>query len=191
VTAPGRVGIFDRDLRAHLRPTDSELAVLDLYGVPVEGWEQYEVAGLVVGEMPGRGTRPELPMLPCPATSAGGRLMIMSGLPSAEYVGRLGRINVYERHGAWSARLARGEALAQVRLPRTLPGRVVLCGRRVLDVFDPGRPFWEPFVLEHGRWYVGAPHPSGRSRVYNDRAERDRVRRVLRWAAGVEPGWWE
>ena len=97
MTAPGRVGIFDRDLRAHLRPTDSELAVLDLYGVPVEGWEQYEVAGLVVGEMPGRGTRPELPMLPCPATSAGGRLMIMSGLPSAEYVGRLGRINVYER----------------------------------------------------------------------------------------------
>lgn len=172
--------------RVHLRPTPHEEAVLDLYGVSPLGWEAFPTSGLLVGEAPGPRTHAELPLLPCPAGSAGGRLMAMSGLQPAEYLGRLARANLLEQLGPWRAGAARHLALVDFRLVEDLPSRAVLLGRRVLDAFEPGRPFYDPFVLEHVRWYVGVPHPSGRARAYNDPACRERTRRVLRWAAGLE-----
>jgi len=147
-------------------------------------------AGLLVGEQPAPGGRPELPLWPWPERSAGRRLLAMSGLSAGDYLARLARVNMARRPVArWSAKQAEHRAH---QLLATLPdgARVVLLGARARDAVPAlARLGWfEPALLRVTRGHaviVSVPHPSGRNREYNDPANRDRAGSVVRWAAGM------
>lgn len=96
-----------------------------------------------------------------PFSGSGLRLLRLSGLPLDEYQARFDRANACD-----------------------LPD---LAGRRVVVL---GRGAWQRLGLKPAPWFsshtrpCGAeltlvPHPSGRCRVYNDPAVRDKVRALL------------
>ncbi len=146
------------------------------------------VLGVVVGMAPGPHTSEHLPMFPWPEWSAGGRLLAMSGMPAAAYLGRLRRANVCV--GRYNIREARDTAeglVARHGGPPTEPRvRFVLCGRRVGGAFELDDAEWFTKVERRGVDMVVIPHPSGRNREYNDPAAVARAKDAVRWAARWE-----
>lgn len=174
--SPSEAAFTSTFLGAHLGQVQQEF---DAVAVP----------GLVVGMAPGPRTSESLPMFPWPEGSAGGRLLAISRMPVAAYLGRLRRANLCD--GAFRAAPARDRAIELERRYRTIDAphvRIVLCGRRVIDSFfpDDAAPDWFQKVILAGLEYVGIPHPSGRNQMYNDPATVARVREAVRWAARWE-----
>lgn len=160
---------------------------------------------LLIGERPP--PRAELrnhsPLYPLPPRCAGARLHVLSGLSIGAYLACFDRVNLVPYPGEiewsvgpWPREEARWCALSLVRGGSLRKRRVVLLGARVRDAFDVLlRLSVSPKLAEHARWYHDAyndchwgllPHPSGRSRAWNDPELRAAARVFLREAAGVE-----
>jgi len=147
--------------------------------------------GLLVGEAPGSNTDVTIPLFPEPGNSAD-RLLRYSGVSHADWLGKLVKINLCE--GSWSVRRAvvgRARALAYL-LDREnyyggQPLRVLLLGVRAARAWSCYGPFgYEEMVFDRGTTLRAAwiPHPSGRNRLYNERANQLRARRAVLWAIG-------
>jgi hypothetical protein len=152
--------------------------------------ETPQPVGLLIGEQPGTGHNPRLPLWPYPPNSAGDRLFQMSGMPIEQYLTRLARVNMaHQPVGKWNAHDAAARLYA---LALGLPdgARVVLCGARARNAYAQARavdmPWFEVDGNPLGHDWVAIPHPSGRNLAYRDPENVARARRVLRWAAGVE-----
>jgi hypothetical protein len=155
--------------------------------------------GLLIGEQPGPTNNPAVPLWPYPPRSAGGRLHAMSGIPMADYLAMLARVNIALQPVArWNRTAARDRV---VTLLDDLPdgARVVLVGARALDAYNDvfgqgvrldwfGREGWSIKGLTTTRVIAvtAVPHPSGRNPMYNDPATVAAARRAVRWAAGIE-----
>lgn len=138
---------------------------------------------LLIGQAPGPNTREDLPLYPYPRTSAGGRLLELTGLNRREYLLLFDRTNLlyyfpgrHKRDDKWPVRHARVAASAARAL---LTGRqVVMVGRRVADAFGVEVDWHEWTWLQTERYcpvtrrdprakVAVVPHPSGRNHWYN------------------------
>lgn len=140
--------------------------------------------GLLVGECPGANTRSVLPLFPYPRNSAGGRLLKLSAMEPAPYLGRLRRTNLFEHHRTKWPALTQTQAHALAMHEELARGplvRVVLLGTRVAQAFGFDA-FWQSSEKD-GVSYTTIPHPSGLSRAYNDPKVRIAARSALHWAA--------
>jgi hypothetical protein len=161
----------------------------------LENGEWPRPVGLLVGEQPKPGGNPKLPLWPFPKNSAGARLFLMSGMQLIDYFRLLARVNVSRNVVArWNANGARQRGLY---ILRGLPDgtRVVACGARardalgVPDFFRPQAMYtgMEDMVQDGGVGprveVVAIPHPSGRTRDYNDPDNRKLAGSYVRWAA--------
>lgn len=144
------------------------------------------VSGLLIGECPGANTSPKLPMFPWPASSSGGRLLKMSNVPVNEYLGRLERRNlIHTHHPVWPVHDARRIAREIVQEIAGRGLRVVLLGKKVGEAF--GAPqFWAMAQLGDTH-FTCIPHPSGLSRVYNDKNNRVMAGLAIQWATNKVP----
>lgn len=169
---------------------------------------------IIVGEAPGPNTRPDCPVFPWPPRSAGGRLLAYSGLDARTYLRSFHRVNLLTEFPGHRWPRQEAEATAQVILMAAVVLRrpLVLLGLQVARAFgwpeeapilqwrwsrwqgSGHRPAWStngagPSPLDVAQ-AVRIPHPSGRSRTYNDPTVRERVREVLRQAItrGVPSG---
>lgn len=145
---------------------------------------------LLIGQAPGPNTRPDCPLYPLPATSAGGRLARFMGISERDYLRAFDRVNLlYEFPGKegkedrFPPHLARRAATHMLPL---LAGRqVILVGRNVATAFGYGELEWFTWAEHHlgqGRDRVRfgvIPHPSGRCRAYNEAGARERARVFL------------
>jgi hypothetical protein len=177
----------------HLSETDRRLAKAWL-GVPEDRIAACGPArGLIVGEAPGPNTSGRLPMFPWPVTSAAGRLLRISGLSPAEYLGRFERRNLLgtcpDRWPTLTARVVAPDVLRQAADGRDRPLRVVLLGARVAEAFRMG--LWEsrvlPWVSDGGAVEVEVRtigHPSGLNPIYNHPLARLAAQAVMVWAGG-------
>lgn len=148
--------------------------------------------GLLVGEAPGPNTNALLPLFPEPSNSAGARLLRYSGVPKADWLGKLVRMNMCD--GSWSARRAvagRARALSflldPVNFTNGEPLRVLLLGTRVARAWSCFGPFGSATWCFDGiadLQVTWIPHPSGRNLAYNDRKNQLRARRSVLWAIG-------
>lgn len=152
-----------------------------------------DARGLVVGECPGPNTDPRMPLFPHPVKSAAGRMLEYSGITVADYLGLLERVNACSER--WSDDEA--DARTQMTVKWLLdaanrvdgrPLRVLLLGRKVQHAW--GVVNREEFG--YTRWCDGddmqitwAPHPSGTCRKYNDKTNREKLGRCVRWCAGL------
>lgn len=137
-------------------------------------------APVLVGEAPGRNTNPKAPLFPYPTTSAGGKLLTLSGLPAETYLRSFRRVNLFDTvPDKWSAPASR-RAWALLGFSEDTTHAIVMLGRRVSlaagckdqDLEACRSVGWDNYV-----WAI--PHPSGLSRAYNDPAVRARVRELL------------
>ena len=146
--------------------------------------------GLLVGECLGPNTDPRTPMFPSPPNSAAERLMKYGGLTPEEYLGRLERVS--QCVFTWDD----FEALERQKLIvrwlfqpenqyRGMPLRVLLLGRRVQQSWSIVKTGGFGYERWMGIQVAYAPHPSGLSHTYNDPSARARMRRYLRWTAGL------
>ena len=129
---------------------------------------------------------PDMALYPYPDGSAGWRLAVrIMGLPRAEYLRRFDRVNLCA--GRWSAGEARDRAKDLVSAGTPHRPAIVLLGGKVCRAFDVE---FAPFTLLSrtalARCAVILPHPSGRSRAWNEPGAFERARAVLR-DAGVLP----
>lgn len=144
------------------------------------GWGSRVV---VVGE---RGGKPipgavHVPLFPYPPNCAGARLMKLTGYSRPDYVYGLDKRNLFAEfeHGRWDVKAAREAA---ERMWPTFNGcKVFLLGVKVWSAFEPLIPLDDvrantTLPLREARLpnvtVFGIPHPSGRSRAYNDEALR-------------------
>lgn len=145
---------------------------------------------LLIGQAPGPNTDPRLPLFPVPSTSAGGRLAEMTGLGRAEYLKTFERVNLLPDFPGKTKKedmfpVARARFAAKIMKPFLAGRTVVLVGRGVSTAFglDPSFEFHKWFThpvkrrcaFARDSWHarvVIIPHPSGRSRWYNDDANR-------------------
>lgn len=158
---------------------------------------------MLIGEAPGPSTRSDAPLFPYPVTSAGGRLLAMSGMRMLDYLQVHHRANLLAHYpGArWPTGEARAAALTLVLASQALGWTIVALGNRVaeacgmtglashqfvwlLDLSPSREPLWSDRPVTGGIRAVRVPHPSGRSRLLNDPAERERVRATLAAARG-------
>lgn len=161
----------------------------------IESGEWPRPVGLLVGEQPRPGGNPQLPLWPWPKNGSGGRLLAMSGMQLIDYFRLLARVNVSRQPVArWSANGARQRGLW---LLRGLPDgtRVVACGARARDalgvsdffLLHPMYTGMEDMLQDGGAGprveVVAIPHPSGRTREYNDPDNAKLARGWIRWAA--------
>jgi hypothetical protein len=110
-------------------------------------------------------------------STAAERLLAMSGLAREEYLKRFHRVNVL-RQARWSRWRARA---AGAFLRRELRGDVIVLGREAWRSMGlPRTEFFESFAGSGGATFYLVPHPSGRNLLYNDRASRLRLKRLLR-----------
>lgn len=161
----------------------------------IEVGEWPRPVGLLVGEQPRPGGNSKLPLWPWPQNGSGGRLLAMSRMRLIDYFRLLARVNVSREPVArWNANGARERGL---HLLRALPDgtRVVACGARARDAL--GVPdFFRPQAMYTGMEdmfqdggagprveVVAIPHPSGRTRDYNDPDNRKLAGSYVRWAA--------
>lgn len=156
-------------------------------GVHPDSVDWVRPLGLVVGEQPGAGSNPLLPMWPWPSGRAGGRLLAMSGMEAADYLVRLARVNLAFRPVArWSVTQAR-KRMSAVLETLEEGDRVVLCGAKVRDACAEleGAPWFSSKTLDTGVSVVAVPHPSGRCREYNAQPARRQAGQWIRWAARI------
>lgn len=139
---------------------------------------------LVVGENPGENTHPDLPLFPWPETSSAGRLMKMSDLTPAQYLGHLYRRNLCDTRGEYRRIDAKHRARELLTALFDMPPqfRVILCGSKVATAFGVDVGFWQPVRLTSRQTAVVIPHPSGMNRVYNTSSARRMTREWMRWA---------
>jgi len=132
------------------------------------------VKPLLVGEANPYSEDPADALLPYPDGSAGWRLARMLGWGRAQYLRSFDRTNIFAGpRDRWSLPEARGRA--QAILEGRSDGDIILLGRRVCDAFERSEhEFW----MRIGR-FVTLPHPSGRSRTWNDPEAIGRLRRML------------
>lgn len=129
---------------------------------------------LLVGESPGRHfSVPKLhrPLWPWPRNAAGDRLRRYMGLDDVTYVRRTDRTNVLYTE-AWEKDVARQVALTLVYANLGRP--VLLMGRKVQAAFQlppDARDFAVYEMAGMGFYAMAVPHPSGRSRSWNDPAK--------------------
>lgn len=169
---------WDRPELAHLSRIEKKCAALwfkvnpdHVLGPPT---------GMLIGEMPGRTTSPDLPLFPYPRNSAGGRLLKMSGLTIGEYLGRLIRINLIPHYAEkWDPEGARIRAEWLVK--NSPVDRIVLLGQHVGAAFGFSSFFHHETVND--KTLVCIPHPSGRNRVYNDERARLGAAATMKFAA--------
>lgn len=138
---------------------------------------------LLVGESNPYSDNPAHALMPSPAGSAGARLADHLGLPPHVYLAMFDRVNLLPSRARWSAGWAR-QCAAGVRAVYHDAKVVLLLGARVAAAFGlEDLRVWHSRVVRGVRYYR-LPHPSGRSRVWNDRrsrvAARGLLRRVLR-----------
>lgn len=146
---------------------------------------EYAGAGRLwlLGEAPGPNTRPDCPLFPYPATSAGGRLHAMLGLSYEVYFSmrRANLIPYYPGPGGVPAEAARSAATLLVS--QLAPGdRVLGFGTKVRDALglrtQPALT-WRQDII-HGRLLSWAHHPSGLSRHYNTSSNQQDLRDFVR-----------
>ena len=125
---------------------------------------------LLVGESNPYGADPRFALYPEPPGCAGARLCAILGMTDREY------LTTFDRHNlctlVWSmpsARRAAGRLTAEYR---------VLLGSRVTAAH--GLTF-EPFCNAQDNGWRGVilPHPSGRSRLWNEASSTERARRLV------------
>ncbi len=136
---------------------------------------------MLVGEAPG----PSVVRLRRPGEAltgaAGRRLAALAGVPLVTYLRRTERVNLLDAYPGerWPSAEARDRARSL--LPRLAGRTTLLAGRRVAAAFGVDAPWYEWVELDGGRVAV-LPHPSGRSRYWNDPANRDAAAEFLRAA---------
>lgn len=141
---------------------------------------------LLIGQAPGPKTDPLLPLYPLPRTSAGGRLLALTGLRRGRYLQVFDRVNLlhefpgkHKRDDKWPAAPTR--FAAQTMRPFLTGRHVVLVGRNVANAFRLDMPFHEWGWMECRRANVFngcnglcqvaiIPHTSGRNHWYNNEA---------------------
>lgn len=144
----------------------------------------YKPVAAIIGEMPGPAMHPKLPVFPLPARSAGGRLLAMSGIDPAAYLGAFWRRNLFVYARDWSrpeAQTAATRVIGEMRRQKIT--RAVLLGVKVGAAFGMGELWmrgWDGDIA-----LAVIPHPSGRCRVYNDPTAKFLAGHILRWAAGL------
>ena len=126
---------------------------------------------LLVGEVNPYGVDPAFALYPLPEHASGWRLCAILGMSFGEYLSAFNRVNLCS--GRWSIRAARAEARVIAASPDH--DAVVLLGAKVCAAF--GVQF-KPFQRT-GRYAV-LPHPSGRCRLWNDKASVVRARRLIK-----------
>lgn len=149
---------------------------------------------LLIGEQPppGASTSNHSPLFPLPSGCSGHRLRVVSGLSKYEYLRAFDRLNLIPYPSEkWPRDEAVWAALSLVRGCALRDRRVVLLGTKVRDAFS----VWVPSLLQSpvGEWrhhLVGGgfhlallPHPSGRSRAWNDPGVRRKAKALLQQAA--------
>ena len=125
---------------------------------------------------------PRLDLYPLPPRSAGARLARILGLSPHEYLRRFARVNLCR--GEWSALLARDQARELVWSAQEHGGRpFILLGARVSAAFRCAfQPFGTAAVTADLFSTVEVfmlPHPSGRSRLWNEEGSQERARLLL------------
>lgn len=176
---------------AHLSSIDIRLAWTRL-GVRSSDIEGPPV-GVLVGEMPPESMGRCLPLFPDPPGSAGGRLLKISGMPPAVYLGRFFRYNLFDEHCKWTIEAARERAARLRAWMLTVDGdlRVLVFGQRVGQAFGLDGFFIRRAEVhgegENSRTHelVCIPHPSGLNTMYNDPEVRRATQAAMMWAAGL------
>ncbi len=138
---------------------------------------------LLIGQAPGPNTEPDLPLYPMPKTSAGGKLLQLTGLTMSVYLAAFDRMNLlYDfpgrsgpRDDRFPRRSARVAARAVIQLLEQR--KVIFVGRNVADAFGyttAVAPFHDwGYCPKFSFSYVCVPHPSGRNHWYNQKMNRD------------------
>lgn len=160
---------------------------IDFPGAKLEATEPH---GLIIGEAPGKYSDPCLPCWPSAPGDSGTRLMEFADISISQYVSRLRRTNLcHENWTSFEARLRVSMIVEWLMKAPNLgadgrPLRVLLLGHRVVTAWELEPPYW-------GRAGIGPlkvmwiPHPSGKNLIYNDQRNRERAKRVIRWAMGL------
>lgn len=149
---------------------------------------------IVIGQAPGPNTDPTRPLDPYRPNSAGRRLLELTGMDPRDFEKRFQRLNLLQ---TWPGRHRRDDkfpmqqakaAAAAARPLLVLLGRpVVLLGRPVASCFGLGAAPWHEWLeLPGGSLWAVAPHPSGRSRWYNDPIRKRAAERFWKDLSGVE-----
>jgi hypothetical protein len=156
----------------------------ELRGRPAAG----STRPLLIGQAPGPRTHPDLPLVPTPTTSAGGRLFAMTGLSTEDYMRTFDRVNLlYEHPGKMPAKAQDAFPVREARAAANamhpfLSGREVLfVGRDVTCAFGHEdmewcRWYWDTW----GMRFAAIPHPSGRNHWYNKAENRAAAETFLR-----------
>jgi hypothetical protein len=131
---------------------------------------------LLVGEDNPYGSDPRYALYPAPKRSAGWRLChLVLGLSVTQYVRGFDRVNLCARK--WSTREAGESAQRILRGPRDRA--VILLGAKVTEAHGYA---YQPFAALGGGDFprlICLPHPSGRSRAWNDPGAFARAREAL------------
>ena len=127
-----------------------------------------------------------------PSDGAGKRLFEYAkrygGFEESQYLESFERINVLEST-EWDRDRASEVARGWVKSMRFSGLSVVLLGHEVWDAFQlPEVPIFRGTVFRRTVWWR-CPHPSGRSLVYNDEVNRERIGRLLSEVARPASHW--
>lgn len=146
---------------------------------------------LLIGEQPPEGAElaTAAPLFPVPAGCAGARLAALAELAQRDYLEAFDRMNLLPYPGKWHKGEAAWAATALIRGGGLRDRRVILLGERVRAAFSIEWPIVMGIPL--GEWQHCArlrcesevtwlPHPSGRSRKWNDMGVRRIARELLR-----------
>jgi hypothetical protein len=143
---------------------------------------------LFVGEANPRSSHPRMALFPWPRNSAGGRLAALLDVTAREYLMLFERVNLFPSPpSAWSTvAAARAAGTVLGGFPDTT--LVLMLGARVAAAFGMADlPLWHSRMRQRSRVrtrFVRLPHPSGRSRTWNDPVAQRALRRTLRrWTA--------
>lgn len=128
-------------------------------------------------------------------TPSGFRLCAIMGVDPDDYVERYVKQNLCSREWEHEAAIFAAKRIAANAMFQTGPSRIVLLGRRVADAFRDalvamGASGLDRLELLEGYYCVGSspereivlvvlPHPSGKSRVWNDPKALRRARKLL------------
>lgn len=142
---------------------------------------------LLVGEANPHSADPEHALYPWPANSAGARMARHLGLTHEDYLNRFERVNLFSiPPPVWSKGARDSAVLYATTLLHVFRNVrvIVLLGERVAAAFGCWRqPWWtvsEQVHYGHVVRFVKVPHPSGRSRAWNDPASVHKLRRILK-----------
>ena len=142
---------------------------------------------ILVGESNPFSYDPEMALYPWPRGSSGSRIAHMLGMSDDEYLAAFDRMNLMSNSSRWSVVSARAAAdeIIKSHNNRTL----LLLGSKVASAFWLGNmvvyqayKFERSFSGETSHASFAAmrlPHPSGRSRIWNDPTEKDRFKSNL------------